>query len=221
MNADIFSRFSARYDKSREEEFSLQEYLEICKNDPSAYATAAERMLTAIGQPELLDTRNDPRLSRIFANKVIKLYPAFREFYGMEEAIEQVVAYFRHAAQGLEEKKQILYLLGPVGGGKSSIAEKLKELVQHVPFYCLKGSPVNESPLGLFSDQEDGALLEEEYGIPRRYLRTIPSPWAVKRLHEFNGDINQFRVVKRYPSVLKQLAVAKTDCDPLFTVFLQ
>lgn len=140
MNADIFSRFSARYDKSREEEFSLQEYLEICKNDPSAYATAAERMLTAIGQPELLDTRNDPRLSRIFANKVIKLYPAFREFYGMEEAIEQVVAYFRHAAQGLEEKKQILYLLGPVGGGKSSIAEKLKELVQHVPFYCLKGS---------------------------------------------------------------------------------
>ncbi|WP_022653140.1 PrkA family serine protein kinase [Aquaspirillum serpens] len=211
MNADIFSRFSARYDKSREEEFSLQEYLEICKNDPSAYATAAERMLTAIGQPELLDTRNDPRLSRIFANKVIKLYPAFREFYGMEEAIEQVVAYFRHAAQGLEEKKQILYLLGPVGGGKSSIAEKLKELVQHVPFYCLKGSPVNESPLGLFNDQEDGALLEEEYGIPRRYLRTIPSPWAVKRLHEFNGDINQFRVVKRYPSVLKQLAVAKTE----------
>ncbi len=211
MNADIFSRFSARYDKSREEEFSLQEYLEICKNDPSAYATAAERMLTAIGQPELLDTRNDPRLSRIFANKVIKLYPAFREFYGMEEAIEQVVAYFRHAAQGLEEKKQILYLLGPVGGGKSSIAEKLKELVQHVPFYCLKGSPVNESPLGLFSDQEDGALLEEEYGIPRRYLRTIPSPWAVKRLHEFNGDINQFRVVKRYPSVIKQLAVAKTE----------
>lgn len=223
MNADIFSRFSARYDKSREEEFSLQEYLEICKNDPSAYATAAERMLTAIGQPELLDTRNDPRLSRIFANKVIKLYPAFREFYGMEEAIEQVVAYFRHAAQGLEEKKQILYLLGPVGGGKSSIAEKLKELVQHVPFYCLKGSPVNESPLGLFSDQEDGALLEEEYGIPRRYLRTIPSPWAVKRLHEFNGDINQFRVVKRYPSVFKTIGRCKNRTwgrkQPRYLVF--
>lgn len=112
MNADIFSRFSARYDKSREEEFSLQEYLEICKNDPSAYATAAERMLTAIGQPELLDTRNDPRLSRIFANKVIKLYPAFREFYGMEEAIEQVVAYFRHAAQGLEEKNKFFICSG-------------------------------------------------------------------------------------------------------------
>jgi predicted Ser/Thr protein kinase len=91
-----------------------------------AYATAAERMLKAIGEPKMVDTRNDPRLSRIFANKVIKIYPAFAEFYGMEDAIEQVVSYFRHAAQGLEERKQILYLLGPVGGGKSSIAERLK-----------------------------------------------------------------------------------------------
>jgi len=158
-----------------------------------------------------VDTRHDQRLSRIFSNKIVKVYPAFREFYGMEEVIEQVVAYFRHAAQGLEEKKQILYLLGPVGGGKSSIAEKLKELTEIVPFYCLKGSPVNESPLGLFSYEEDGAILEEQYGIPRRYLRPIPSPWAVKRLHEFNGDIGQFRVVKRYPSVLRQIAVAKTE----------
>ncbi len=211
MHPDIFSRFSARYDKSREEEYSLQEYLDICKQDSTAYATAAERMLMAIGEPELVDTRNDPRLSRIFTNKLIKIYPAFREFYGAEDAIEQVVAYFRHAAQGLEEKKQILYLLGPVGGGKSSIAEKLKELMERVPFYCIKGSPVNESPLGLFNYDEDGEILEEEYGIPRRYLRNIPSPWAVKRLQEFNGDINQFRVVKRYPSVLRQLAISKTE----------
>jgi serine protein kinase len=207
----IFDNYAARYERTREEEYSLQEYLEICKRDRLAYASAAERMLKAIGEPELLDTRHDPRLSRIFANKVIKIYPAFREFYGTEEVIEQVVAYFRHAAQGLEERKQILYLLGPVGGGKSSIAEKLKALMESVPFYCIKGSPVNESPLGLFSEEEDGVILEEDYGIPRRYLRSIPSPWAVKRLHEFNGDINQFRVVKRYPSVLKQIAVAKTE----------
>ncbi|WP_137940146.1 PrkA family serine protein kinase [Chitinivorax sp. B] len=208
---DIFENYAARYEKTREEEYSLKEYLEICKRDKLAYATSAERMLAAIGEPELTDTRNDTRLSRIFANKVIKVYPAFREFYGMEEVIEQVVAYFRHAAQGLEEKKQILYLLGPVGGGKSSIAEKLKYLMEKVPFYCIKGSPVNESPLGLFSEDEDGPILEEDYGIPRRYLKTIMSPWAVKRLHEFNGDINQFRVVKRYPSVLKQIAVSKTE----------
>ncbi len=207
----ILDNYAARYERTREEEYSLQEYLEICKRDHLAYATASERMLAAIGEPELVDTRHDPRLSRLFSNKVIKIYPAFREFYGTEEVIEQVVAYFRHAAQGLEERKQILYLLGPVGGGKSSIAEKLKSLMEQVPFYCIKGSPVNESPLGLFNEEEDGTILEEDYGIPRRYLRTIPSPWAVKRLHEFNGDINKFRVVKRYPSVLKQIAVAKTE----------
>jgi serine protein kinase len=207
----IFDNYASRYERTREEEYSLQEYLELCKRDRLAYASAAERMLQAIGEPELIDTRHDPRLSRIFANKVIKIYPAFREFYGMEEVIEQVVSYFRHAAQGLEERKQVLYLLGPVGGGKSSIAEKLKQLMEYVPFYCIKGSPVNESPLGLFDEGEDGAILEEDYGIPRRYLKTIPSPWAVKRLHEFNGDINQFRVVRRYPSVLKQVAISKTE----------
>ena len=207
----IFDNYTARYERTREEEYSMSEYLELCKRDPLTYASASERMLAAIGQPEIVDTRHDPRLSRIFSNKVIKVYPAFRDFYGAEDAIEQVVSYFRHAAQGLEERKQILYLLGPVGGGKSSIAEKLKALMEHVPFYCLKGSPVNESPLGLFSEEEDGVLLEEDFGIPRRYLRNIPSPWAVKRLHEFNGDINQFRVVKRYPSILKQIAISKTE----------
>ena len=208
---DIYSSFANRFEKTREEELSLEEYLALCKNDPSAYATAGERMLEAIGEPEHIDTRNDPRLSRIFANKVIKVYPAFREFYGMEEVIEQVVAYFRHAAQGLEEKKQILYLLGPVGGGKSSIAERLKQLMERVPFYSLKGSPVNESPLGLFDYDEDGPILEEQYGIPRRYLKNILSPWAVKRLHEYNGDIRQFRVVRRYPSILRQVGIAKTE----------
>src|SRR4030095_2320329 len=104
------------------------------------------------------------------SNKVIKIYPAFKEFYGMEDAIEQVVSYFRHAAQRLEEKKQILYLLGPVGGGKGFIGERLKQLVKHVRFYSLKDSPVNESPRVLFSADEDGEILEKEYGIPRRYL---------------------------------------------------
>ena len=207
----IFDHYQTRFDDAKEEEYTLQEFLEICKTDTSAYATAAERMLMAIGEPELLDTRKDQRLSRIFMNKVIKIYPAFRDFYGMEDTIEQIVSFYRHAAQGLEEKKQILYLLGPVGGGKSSLAEKLKSLMEKYPFYAIKGSPVNESPLGLFSPTEDGKILEEDYGIPTRYLKGIMSPWAVKRLHEFNGDISKFRVVKLKPSVLKQVAVAKTE----------
>ncbi len=208
---DAIGNFVARYARNREEELTLDQYLAECKREPLAYATAAERMLKAIGEPQMLDTRNDPRLSRIFANKVIKIYPAFAEFYGLEDAIEQVVSYFRHAAQGLEERKQILYLLGPVGGGKSSIAERLKQLMQHVPFYAIKGSPVNESPLGLFDAAEDGPILQANFGIPTRYLQRILSPWAVKRLDEYGGDIRQFKVVKRYPSILKQIGVSKTE----------
>ena len=208
---NIFNTYLSRYEENKEEELTLQEYLEICKSDPLAYSTAAERMLKAIGEPEVVDTKTDTRLSRIFSNKVIKIYPAFLDFFGMEDTVEQIVSYFKHAAQGLEEKKQILYLLGPVGGGKSSLAEKLKYLMEKVPFYALKGSPINESPLGLFSPGEDGAILEEDYHIPLRYLQKIMSPWAVKRLHEYNGDITKFRVVKLKPSVLKQVAIAKTE----------
>ncbi len=207
----VFEHFQDRFDAAQEEELTLQEYLEICKAEPSAYATASERLLLAIGEPEFVDTAKCSRLSRIFSNKIIKRYPAFDDFYGMEEAIEQIVSFFRHAAQGLEEKKQILYLLGPVGGGKSSLADKLKSLMQRQPFYGIKGSPINESPLGLFDPIEDGTILEEDYGIPQRYIRGVMSPWAAKRLVEFNGDITKFKVVKRYPSIRDQIAVAKTE----------
>ena len=210
-STNVLDSWSLRFERTREEEISVEDYLLECKRNPMAYATAAERMLKAIGEPETVDTRKDARLSRLFANKVIRRYPAFAEFYGLEDAIEQVVSYFRHSAQGLEEKKQILYLLGPVGGGKSSIAERLKQLMQEVPFYAIKGSPVNESPLGLFDPAEDGPTIEKEYGIPQRYLQRILSPWAVKRLEEYKGDIRKFKVVKRYPSILKQTAISKTE----------
>jgi serine protein kinase len=207
----LFEAYKQTYAKARDEEMSLQEYLELCKSDPLSYASASERMLAAIGEPELVDTRNDPKLSRLFSNRVIRRYPAFREFYGMEDVVAQIVAYFKHAAQGLEERKQVLYLLGPVGGGKSSIAERLKSLMENAPIFALKGSPVNESPLGLFHPERDGPVLKEEYGIDTRYLTGIMSPWAIKRLREFDGDITQFRVVRIQPSVLKQVAIAKTE----------
>src|SRR5690606_3876769 len=117
------------------------------------------------------------------------------------------------AAQGLEEKKQILYLMGPVGGGKSSLAEKIKHLMQHNPIYVLKAddqvSPVYENPLGLFADYREE--LEEEYGIPSRYVHPCMSPWASKRLKEYDGDVNKFKVVKLYPSVQDQIAISKTE----------
>jgi serine protein kinase len=49
---DIVSHFAARFDRTREEELSLEDYLAACKRDPLSYATAAERMLRAIGEPQ-------------------------------------------------------------------------------------------------------------------------------------------------------------------------
>jgi serine protein kinase len=212
---DLFERFASSYDAKRATEMSLSEYLTACQNDPMMYAGPAERILAAIGEPETVDSSRDARLGRIFMNRTIRRYPAFAEFYGMEETIERIVSFFRHAAQGLEERKQILYLLGPVGGGKSSLAERLKALMEVHPVYVLKAgdevSPVFESPLGLFDPEQMGSMLEERYGIPRRRLTGLVSPWCIKRLDEFGGDISRFRVVKLNPSRLRQVAIAKTE----------
>src|ERR1700678_1439996 len=212
---NVFGLFSKLYDGQKETEMSLEDYLKCCAREPMAYASAAERMLAAIGEPEIVDTSHDPRLGRIFMNRTIRVYPNFADFYGMEETIERIVGYFRHAAQGLEERKQVLYLLGPVGGGKSSLAERLKSLMEVFPIYVLKAndelSPVFESPLSLFDPETLGPMIEEKYGIPRRRLNGLMSPWCYKRLEAFGEDISRFRVAKLQPSRLRQIGIAKTE----------
>src|SRR5277367_6204854 len=212
---DVFDLYSSLFESRKQTEMSLRDYLALCRDTPTTFANAAERMIAAIGEPEVIDTSMDPRLGRIFMNRSIKQYPTFRDFYGMEETIERIVGFFKHAAQGLEERKQILYLLGPVGGGKSSLAERLKTLMEKLPVYVLKAgdqiSPVFESPLGLFDPDRIGPLLNDRYGISPRYLTGLMSPWAVKRVAEFDGDISKFTVVRLMPSKLNQVCVAKTE----------
>ncbi|WP_170403411.1 PrkA family serine protein kinase [Ruegeria arenilitoris] len=212
---EIFEQFAEEYGRTKLIEMTLQDYLLECREDPTMRATAAERMVAAIGEPDLIDTSQDARLSRIFLNRTIKRYKPFQDIYGVEETIERIVGFFRHASQGLEERKQILYLLGPVGGGKSTLAEILKNLMERQPIYALAAgdqvSPIFESPLGLFDRARMGDLLENKYNIPKRLLNGLISPWAVKRLQEFDGDISRFSVVKLYPSKLRQICVAKTE----------
>src|SRR3984893_18392714 len=194
----IFGLYSRLYENRREVEYSLEDYLRACSDDPAFYAGAAERLLKAIGEPVMVDTSQDPRLGRIFMNRTMKIYPEFEDFYGMEETIERIVGFFRYAAQGLEERKQVLYLLGPVGGGKSSLAERLKQLMEKEPIYVLKAgdeiSPIFESPLGLFDPNTLGKEIERRYGIPKRRLTGLISPWAVKRLEAFGGHHSQMSV---------------------------
>ena len=213
--SDVFDLFSEIYSREKHEEMSLQEYLLGCRDNPLMHASAAERMVAAIGEPEVVDTSMDPRLGRIFLNRSVKRYATFTDFYGMEDTIERIVGFYRHAAQGLEERKQILYLLGPVGGGKSTLAERLKQLMEREPVFVLKAgdqiSPLFESPLNLFDRDRFASLLEDKYGIPRRRLGGILSPWAVKRLDEFGGDISRFSVVRLMPSRMRQVCVAKTE----------
>jgi serine protein kinase len=214
-NDHVFNAFARSFEARREMEMSLSEYLDSCRGEPMRYANATERLLAAIGEPQFVDTARHPRLGRIFLNRTIRAYPAFEGFYGMEETIERIVSFFRHAAQGLEERKQILYLLGPVGGGKSSLAERLKSLMEIHPIYVLKAgdeiSPVFESPMALFDPETMGAMVEEQYGIPARRLNGLMSPWCLKRLEAFGGDVSRFRVVKIQPSRLRQIAIAKTE----------
>lgn len=210
----LLQALAQKNQEKREEVISLSDYLELCKVDPMAYATAAERMLKAIGEPEIIDTSKDSRLSVFFEGRTIKTYPSFKNFYGIEDDIEEIRAFFKHAAQGLEESKQILFLLGDVGSGKSSIADKLKELMEMYPIYVLTSedgvlSPVFDNPLGLFISHKQ--ILLDDYGIEARYVPNVLSPWALKRLKEYGNDATKFKVTKIYPQTQNQIAIAKTE----------
>lgn len=207
---------SVKLNTKQDESLTLDQFFDLAKEDPMAYAHPSERMVAAIGEPELFDSSAaGGRAARVFQNRVVKRYSAFADFYGIEDTIEQIVGFFRHAAQGLEERKQVLYLLGPVGSSKSSLAERLKELAEKFPVYCLTFdgviSPVFESPLGLLAYVGAAEEAAKTYKIPDRYFKTIPSPWAVKRLQESDGDMTRFGVMKIYPDRLRQRCIMKTE----------
>lgn len=212
---DLLKKCRARFKDTKTKTMTMAEYIKGLPKHPEWHATAAERMLAAIGEPKLIDTSKNGRLGRVHANRVIAEYEVFKDFFGMNEVVQQIVSFFRHAAQGLEESRQILYLLGPVGSAKSSLAERLKKLMESQPITVLSirdendkvvMSPIQESPLGLFS-----ADMAESLGVPKRKLKERLSPWALKRLEEFDGDISKFFVTVTYPSQDKQIAISKTE----------
>ncbi len=129
------------------------EYLERVRQDPSipklAHARIHEMIMTA-GSRDILDGA-DPRVHRLYENDPVKVYDFFGdEFFGIEKTIGQIVRYFHSAALKGEESRQVLYLMGPVGSGKSSLVERLQRGLEALdPFYAIEGCPMSEEPLHL------------------------------------------------------------------------
>lgn len=132
---------------------SFLDYLKLLKETPDLAQLAHERLyqlIIALGV-ETIKTDENPRLRRIYGNETLKRYPFFsRDFFGIDRTIMKIVRYFHAAAMQGEESRQVLYLVGPVGAGKSSITEHLKRALETAPpIYAIKGCPMREEPLHL------------------------------------------------------------------------
>ncbi len=127
------------------------DYLEQVRQDPSIVKHAHARIYDMVVQEGATDINetDDPRVSRLFKDESLRVYNFFKdEFFGIEETLAQIVRYFQSAAMRGEENRQVLYLMGPVGAGKSSLVEKLQRGLEGLdPIYMIEGSPMFEEPL--------------------------------------------------------------------------
>ena len=129
------------------------EYLEKVKADSSLASSSHRRMYDMLVAPGIteINPENDPKTQRLFGDEPIKVHNFFKEeFFGMERTLHKIVRYFHSAAMGGEESRQVLYLMGPVGSGKSSLVERLKRGLEELPpIYAIDGDPMFGDPLTL------------------------------------------------------------------------
>ncbi|HQH26471.1 MAG TPA: serine protein kinase [Oligoflexia bacterium] len=151
------SEFRAVIERDREKRQRMSwsgnvlDYLDVVKENPLVAGLAHTRIYNMVRDAGIreINVEEDPKLSRIFKNKKIRQFDFFAdEFYGMEETIAAIVRYFHSASLQGEESRQVLYLVGPVGSGKSSLIERLKKGLEELsPLYSLDGCPMFEEPL--------------------------------------------------------------------------
>ena len=132
---------------------TLLEYLDQVKADPTITKLAHARLYDLIIAALVRDIQNtdDVRTKRLYKDEPIKVYNFFAdEFFGIERTIAQLVRYFHSASLKGEESRQVLYLMGPVGSGKSSLVERVQRgLEQAGTIYAIEGCPMHEEPLHL------------------------------------------------------------------------
>ncbi|WP_411679264.1 PrkA family serine protein kinase [Clostridium thailandense] len=186
-------------EKRKKDEFegTLLDYLEILKSNPDLAKLAHRRMHNLITNQgvEVLKPEENLRIRKIYGNETIKVYNFFKnDFFGIEKTLMKIASYFYSAAMNGEESRQVLYLVGPVGSGKSSIVEVLKRsLEESEPIYALKGCPMREDPLHLIP-KHLRKHFEETLGVK---IEGDLCPICRNRLkEEFKGQYENFPVVK-------------------------
>ncbi|WP_054694122.1 PrkA family serine protein kinase [Syntrophomonas palmitatica] len=195
---------------------SFLDYLEIAKAQPEVASLAHERMYRIIMKPgvEVIKTENHKRLRRIYGNDRLRRYAFFeQDFFGIEKTIMEIVRYFYSAAMRGEESRQVLYLVGPVGSGKSSLMESLKLALENgPPIYHLAGCPMREEPLHLIP-KHLRSRFEELLGIP---IEGELCPVCSYRLkHEFQGEYENFPVeLSKYSIRARQGIAVVPPVDP-------
>jgi serine protein kinase len=172
------------------------EYLTQVQNDPTIIKLAAKRLVDSIesrGVDRMEDS--DPRCRKLFDGDKIKTYGYFKEdFYGHERVIAKLMRFLKSAALKGEESRQVLLLMGPVGSGKSALADAVKRSLESAadPVYHLDGCPVREEPMHLVP-RSLRPKLEEILGIN---IEGDLCPVCRHRLmEEFNGEYEKFPVV--------------------------
>lgn len=183
--------------KNSKFEGTFLDYLEILKNNPEVYKLAHERMYKIITREgvEVLDPEENIRIRKVYGNQVIKSYNFFKnDFFGIDKTLMKLVNYFYSASMKGEESRQVLYLVGPVGSGKSSLVESLKKALEtSEAVYGLKGCPMREEPLHLIPKHLRKEF-EEELGI--KIEGDLCPVCRYKLLHEYNGEYEKFPVEK-------------------------
>lgn len=172
------------------------QYLDLVKEDPKLAQLAHQRLFNVIVEEgfEVLDTEHDIRLKRIFGNKKIKTYKFFNEeFFGIEETLQKIVRYFHSAALKGEESRQVLFLVGPVGAGKSSLIDRLKfGLESSMPVYFIDGCPMHENPLHLIPHKLRHEMAQHlQVGNIEGDLCPV---CRYKLENEYGGDFENFKI---------------------------
>ncbi|MCH3964414.1 MAG: PrkA family serine protein kinase [Clostridium sp.] len=177
-------------------EGTFLEYLQIIKQNPEIVKLSHKRMYDIIMDRgyEVLKPEDNPRIKKLYGNEPIRKYNFFKEdFFGIDKVIMKIVNYFHSAAMKGEESRQVLYLVGPVGAGKSSLVDSIKKALEtSEPIYALKGCPMREEPLHLIPKhlRKD---FEKVLGIE---IEGDLCPVCKYRLkHEFNGEYEKFPVI--------------------------